>query len=61
MSKQLEAWDVMIAKLEGEDPFFAKVLKSQKDFAHRAAFYILLNQCDYKLAFDYYFPDELGF
>ena len=61
MSKQLEAWDVMIAKLEGEDPFFAKVLKSQKDFAHRAAFYILLNQCDYKLAFNYYFPDELGF
>ena len=61
MSKQLEAWDVMIAKLEGEDPFFAKVLKSQKEFAHRAAFDILLNQCDYKLAFDYYFPDELGF
>ena len=61
MSKQLKAWDVMIAKLEGEDPFFAKVLKSQKEFAHRAAYYILINQCDYKLAFNYYFPDELGF
>ena len=61
MSKQLEAWDVMIAKLEGEDPFFAKVLKSQKEFAHRAAYYILINQCDYKLAFNYYVPDELGF
>ncbi|MFQ5774695.1 MAG: TRAP transporter substrate-binding protein [Kiloniellaceae bacterium] len=61
MNKQLEAWDVMIDKLEGEDPFFKKVLASQKKFAHRAAYYILLNQCDYKLAFDHYFPGELGF
>ncbi len=61
MDKQLDAWDVLIARLEAEDPFFAKVLKSQKDFAHRAAYYILLNQCDYKLAFDHYFPGELGF
>ncbi len=61
MTRQLAAWDVMIAKIEGEDPFFAKVLKSQKEFAHRSAFYILLNQCDYKLAFDHYFPGELGF
>ncbi len=61
MNKQLEAWDVMIARLEAEDPFFAKVLKSQKEFAHRSAYYMLLNQCDYKLAFDHYFPNELGF
>ncbi len=61
MAKQLAAWDVMIAKLESEDPFFARVLKSQKEFAHRAAYYYLLNQCDYKLAFEHYFPGELGF
>jgi TRAP-type mannitol/chloroaromatic compound transport system substrate-binding protein len=61
MSKQLEAWDVMIAKLEGEDQFFSKVLTSQKNFAHRASFYYLLNQCDYKLAYEHYFPKELGF
>jgi TRAP-type mannitol/chloroaromatic compound transport system substrate-binding protein len=61
MNKQLEAWDVMIKKLEDEDPFFAQVLASQKAFAHRAAFYILLNSADYKLAFDHYFPGELGF
>ncbi len=61
MKKQLAAWDVMIKKLEDEDPFFAKVLKSQKDFAHRAAYYYLLNQCDYQLAFEHYFPGELGF
>ncbi len=61
MNKQLDAWDVMIGRLEAEDPFFAKVLKSQKEFAHRSAYYMLLNQCDYKLAFDHYFPNELGF
>ncbi len=61
MTKQLAAWDVMIAKLEGEDPFFKKVLKSQKEFAHRASYYYLLNQADYKLAFEHYFPNELGF
>jgi len=61
MDEQLKAWDVLIARLEAEDPFFAKVLKSQKDFSHRAAYYYLLNSCDYKLAFDHYFPGELGF
>ncbi len=61
MKKQLKAWDVMIAKLEAEDQFFSKVLASQKDFAHRASYYYLLNQCDYKLAFEHYFPKELPF
>jgi TRAP-type mannitol/chloroaromatic compound transport system substrate-binding protein len=61
MAAELDAWDVMIAKLEGDDPFFKKVLKSQKDFAHRASYYYLLNQCDYKLAYEHYFPNELGF
>lgn len=59
MNAQLKAWDVLIAKMENEDPFFKKVLKSQKDFAHRSAFYMLLNQADYKLAFEHYFPKEL--
>ena len=61
MAAELDAWDVMIAKLEGDDPFFKKVLKSQKEFAHRASYYYLLNQCDYKLAYEHYFPNELGF
>jgi TRAP-type mannitol/chloroaromatic compound transport system substrate-binding protein len=61
MDEQLKAWDVLIARLEAEDPFFAKVLKSQKEFCHRAAYYYLLNSADYKLAFEHYFPGELGF
>ena len=59
MNAQLKAWDVLIKKMENEDPFFKKVLKSQKDFAHRAAYYMLLNQADYRLAFEHYFPREL--
>ncbi|MFQ5897773.1 MAG: TRAP transporter substrate-binding protein [Candidatus Methylomirabilia bacterium] len=61
MNKQLQAWDVMIERLENADPFFKKVLKSQKEFAHRVAYYELLNSADYKLAFEHYFPGELGF
>jgi len=61
MNDQLKAWDVMIKRLEDEDPFFKKVLKSQKEFAHRVAYYELLNSADYKLAYDHYFPGELGF
>lgn len=60
MKKQLEAWDKLLPDLE-KDPFFKKVVASQKAFAKRVAFYDLLNSCDYKLAYDHYFPGELGF
>ena len=60
MKAQLEAWDKLLPDLE-KDPFFKKVVASQKEFAHRVAYYELLNSCDYKLAFDHYFPGELGF
>ena len=60
MKAQLEAWDKLLPDLE-KDPFFKKVVASQKEFAHRVAYYELMNACDYKLAFDHYFPGELGF
>jgi TRAP-type mannitol/chloroaromatic compound transport system substrate-binding protein len=60
MKAQLDAWDKILPGLE-KDPFFKKVVKSQKEFAHRLAYYDILNTCDYKLAFDHYFPGELGF
>ena len=60
MNDQLKAWDEIIVDLE-KDPFFKKVLKSQKEFSHRAAYYEILNAADYKLAFEHYFPGELGF
>lgn len=60
MEDQLKAWDAVMPNLE-KDPFFAKVVKSFKEFAHRVAYYELMNAADYKLAYDHYFPDELGF
>jgi len=57
---QLKAWDKIIPDLE-KDPMFAKVLKSQKAFAKRVAFYSLMSGNDYKLAYDHYFPGELNF
>jgi TRAP-type mannitol/chloroaromatic compound transport system substrate-binding protein len=58
MQAQLSAWDKILPGLE-KDPFFKKVVASQKAFAHRVAYYELLNACDYKLAFDHYFPGEM--
>jgi len=58
MKAQLKAWDKILPGLE-KDPFFKKVVASQKLFAHRVAYYDILNSCDYKLAFDHYFPGEL--
>jgi len=60
MEDQLKAWDAVLPNLE-KDPFFAKVVKSYKEFAHRVAYYDLMNSADYKLAYDHYFPGELDF
>ena len=60
MDAQLKSWDTVLAKLE-QDPFFAKVVKSQKEWSHRVAFYDITNAADYKLAFKHYFPGELSF
>ena len=57
---QLESWDKVLDKLT-QDPFFKKVVDSQKAWSERVAFYYLLNQADYKLAYDHYFPGKLPF
>jgi TRAP-type mannitol/chloroaromatic compound transport system substrate-binding protein len=57
--EQLKAWDVITPKLSAEDPFFAKVVASQKDFAKRCAYYIHLNEADYKLGYEHVFKTKL--
>jgi len=52
----LEAWDKVAARYVAQDPFFAEVYQSQKDFAakmvpFRRSFYV-----PYDLAADYYWP-----
>lgn len=55
MQAQLEAWDVVVDRISAEDPFFAKVIESQKAYAKTVMNYLNLNQPDYKLAYKHYF------
>jgi TRAP-type mannitol/chloroaromatic compound transport system substrate-binding protein len=60
MDAQLKSWDKTLARLT-KDPFFAKVVKSQKEWSARVAFYDLMNSADYKLAFKHYYPGKITF
>ncbi len=55
MKDQLKAWDVVIDRISAKDPFFAKVIKSQKDYAKNVMNYLQLNQPDYGIAYKHYF------
>ena len=55
MTDQLKAWDVVIDRISAKDPFFAKVVKSQKTYAKKVMNYLLLNQPDYGIAYKHYF------
>ena len=54
LEAQLDAWDKVLPALM-EDPFFAKVVESQKAWAKRVVYYDLYNAADYKLAYEHYF------
>jgi TRAP-type mannitol/chloroaromatic compound transport system substrate-binding protein len=56
---QLKAWDVITPKLMAEDPFFAKVVESQKAWAKRVAYYWFLNDADFKLGYEHVFKTKL--
>ena len=58
MNAQLKSWDKVLGRLT-KDPFFKKVVDSQREWSHRVAFYDIVNAADYKLAFEHYFPGEL--
>ncbi len=55
MQAQLEAWDKVANRIAEEDPFFAKVMESQKKYAKEVMGYLNLNQPNYQLAYDHYF------
>ena len=60
LSAQLDSWDEVLEKLN-KDPFFKKVVDSQRAWSERVAFYDILNAADYKLAYEHYFPGKLPF
>ena len=57
---QIKAWDVVSKRLQDEDPFFKKVVESQKAWAKRVAYYHFLNDADYKVGYEHIFG-KLGF
>lgn len=58
MKAQLASWDKVLERLNA-DPFFKKVVDSQKAWSERVAFYDLTNSADYRLAYEHYFPGKL--
>ncbi|KPK09153.1 MAG: C4-dicarboxylate ABC transporter [Betaproteobacteria bacterium SG8_39] len=56
---QLEAWDVLTKRLSDADPFFKKVVESQRDWAKRVAYYYWMNDADYKLGYEHVFKVKI--
>ena len=55
MKDELKAWDVIIKKFNKQDPFFKKVINSQKAWAKRHGAYALNNAPNYQLAYEHYY------
>lgn len=60
MEAQLASWDKVLDGLL-QDAYFKKVVDSQKAWSERVAFYDIMNQADYKLAYNHYFPGKITF
>ncbi|MDH4191637.1 MAG: TRAP transporter substrate-binding protein [Betaproteobacteria bacterium] len=58
-AEQLKAWDILTKKLSDEDPFFAKVVASQRAWAKRVAYYMFLNEADFQLGYEHVFKTKL--
>ncbi len=56
---QLDAWDILTKRLSDADPFFAKVVESQRKWAKDVAYYWFLNDADYKLGYEHVFKTKL--
>jgi TRAP-type mannitol/chloroaromatic compound transport system substrate-binding protein len=50
---QIKAWDVITKRLSDEDPFFKKVVESQRAWSKRVAKYMFLNEADYRLGYEH--------
>ena len=57
---QIKAWDVINKRLSDEDPFFKRVVESQRAWAKRVARYWFFNEADYKAGYEHIFG-KLGF
>jgi TRAP-type mannitol/chloroaromatic compound transport system substrate-binding protein len=58
LKAQLEAWDKVVAKKSQDNPFFKKVLDSQRAFAQRAGQWQFDYEVDFRMAWDRYFKGK---
>jgi TRAP-type mannitol/chloroaromatic compound transport system substrate-binding protein len=56
---QLAAWDVLTERLSKEDPFFKRVVESQRAWAKDVVYYHFLNEADYKMGYEHIFNTKL--
>jgi TRAP-type mannitol/chloroaromatic compound transport system substrate-binding protein len=56
---QLKAWDTITKRLSDADPFFAKVVASQRAWAKRVVYYHFLNDADFRLGYEHVFKTKL--
>ncbi len=56
---QLEAWDILNKRLSDADPFFKKVVASQRAWAKRVAFYYYLNDAPFAMGYEHVFKTKL--
>ena len=52
LAAQLKGWDKVVAQFSGKDAHFKKIIDSQKAYAKRVMKYLLMNQPNYKLAYE---------
>ncbi len=57
--EQLKAWDTLTKRLSDEDPFFKKVVDSQRAWAKDVCYYWFLNDADYKMGYEHIFNTKL--
>jgi hypothetical protein len=57
--EQLKAWDIITKKLSDGDPFFARVVESQRKWAKDVVYYWFLNDADFKMGYEHGFKTKL--
>jgi TRAP-type mannitol/chloroaromatic compound transport system substrate-binding protein len=56
---QLKAWDVLTKRLSDADPFFARVVESQRKWAAEVCPYWFLNDAPFKMGYEHVFKTKL--
>jgi TRAP-type mannitol/chloroaromatic compound transport system substrate-binding protein len=56
---QLNAWDVLTKRLSDADPFFKRVVESQRKWAKNVCYYWFLNDANFKLGYEHVFKTKI--